>query len=91
MGSLGNGAKTPGQKGSRETPIGRDSLLPSLLCAHWFKNFSESLTHWLLSDSGQVLCLAGLCFSPSSLSWGQQRGGVENWNEVKSLDRVSTD
>jgi len=37
----------------------------------WFKKLIGCLTHWLLNDSGQVLCLAGLFFPPSSLNWGQ--------------------
>lgn len=60
------------------SPPGQDSLLLSLLGADWFKNLTECLTHWLLNDSGQVLCLAGLIFfSPSSLNWEQHGEGLE--------------
>lgn len=73
-GCSGNGAKTALAEGSREAPQGRagqGSLLLSLLGADWFKKLIGCLTHWLLNDSGQVLCLAGLFFPPSSLNWGQ--------------------
>lgn len=63
--------------GRERGPTGQGSSLRSLLGADWFENLSESLSHWLLSDSGQVLCLAWLFFFPSSLNWGQHGEEVE--------------
>lgn len=56
-------------------------MLLSPLGADWFKNPRESLTHWLLNDSGKVLCLAGLCPPPHAphLSIG---GSIEEWKNL---------